>query len=314
MTEYKVNALNDAIEGHKNGGEPELKRPEKIVKYLHVESEKDGAFIDYNGKPASKYFITLPYWIVRAYKPSHVKVEINAKHMSFSEMQKEENWEEAQKYFGENWLRKMEKMRKLNHNYILVATVGRSEEWFNSIEDYENYHKELLLLNQKYLKWVSGGSATVVKVREETEAATAFTDKEMSLPTSLGRHPNLTSRSREPAQNHQCPYRIKKYRCKYGQMCENENLRHNGMPPNFNECSVAQRQINGNPWKNERQVKWAEDHYEPAQKFCPDCGEPKDKLYGVIDKNDHMKAKFVCEKCMLKKRYGLIMTKAKASE
>lgn len=50
-----------------------------------------------------------------------------------------------------------------------------------------------------------------------------------------------------------------------------------------------------------------------TQKFCPDCGEPKDKLYGVIDKNDHMKAKFVCEKCMLKKRYGLIMTKAKAS-
>jgi len=53
-------------------------------------------------------------------------------------------------YFSRNWHKKMAKMRKLNSNYLLVATEATGKGWFQSIEDYNNYHKELRELNKKY--------------------------------------------------------------------------------------------------------------------------------------------------------------------
>jgi len=40
------------------------------------------------------------------------------------------------------------------------------------------------------------------------------------------------------------------------------------MPSYGNECPVAQRQINGNPWKNERTVEWnkSTSSFEPKVK------------------------------------------------
>lgn len=58
----------------------------------------------------------------------------------------------------------------------------------------------------------------------------------------------------------QCPFKISKYICRYGQYCIEELQKHSdSMPSEMNDCSVAQRQLNGNPWKTERQVKWVYD-------------------------------------------------------
>lgn len=58
----------------------------------------------------------------------------------------------------------------------------------------------------------------------------------------------------------QCPFKIAKYVCRYGSLCV-DDLKNNleKMPSEWNECSVAQRQLNARPWKNERQVKWVYD-------------------------------------------------------
>jgi hypothetical protein len=56
----------------------------------------------------------------------------------------------------------------------------------------------------------------------------------------------------------QCPYRTTKYRCEYGKSCVAEIVLNNGRPSQYNECSVAQRQLNGNPWRNERKKVLAE--------------------------------------------------------
>ena len=66
----------------------------------------------------------------------------------------------------------------------------------------------------------------------------------------------------------QCPYKITKYRCQYGQICVDDLKKSkNGMPSDWNECSVAQRQINGDPWKNERKVEWNKSNlsFEPKE-------------------------------------------------
>lgn len=128
-----------------------MKRPEMIVKWFHVERERDGIWVDWSGKPKDRYFVEIPYWLIRAFKPSHVKVEITKNIPSFAKMQEEENGVEVQKYFKENWSKKVTKMRNLNHGYLLVATTGVCRNGFKSIEDYENYHKELRVLNKKYL-------------------------------------------------------------------------------------------------------------------------------------------------------------------
>ena len=129
-----------------------MKRPDKIVKYFHVDKERDKLWVDFNGKPSHSYVIKLPYWLGRAYRLGYkwVKIEIDTTPKSMKQRIEEETKEYAQ-YFKENWSDKMNKMRKLNHNYLLFASGGKGKGWFKSIEDYNNYHKELKALNDKYL-------------------------------------------------------------------------------------------------------------------------------------------------------------------
>jgi len=129
-----------------------MKRPSKIIKYLHVKKDKDNIWVDFNGKPACTYSIEVPYWLGRAYKfnrGTRLKVEITEDRKSFKQ-QHEEETPEFERYFKENWSSKMDKMRRLNHGYLLIAHRGSGTGWFKSIEDYNNYHIELNALNKKY--------------------------------------------------------------------------------------------------------------------------------------------------------------------
>jgi hypothetical protein len=128
-----------------------MKKPDKIIKYFHVDKEKDRIWVDFNGKPCYSYVIKLPYWLGRAYKLGYkwVKIEIDTNGKSMKDRIAEET-KEYRKYFDENWSKKMDKMRKLNHNYLLISHKGKGTGWFKSIEDYNNYHKELSELNKKY--------------------------------------------------------------------------------------------------------------------------------------------------------------------
>ena len=128
-----------------------MKRPKKIIKWFHVEKELEEIWVDYNGKPSCSYIIKIPYWLGRAYKLNRrrVKIEIRESNPCMKDQMKEET-KEYSKYFKENWSTKINKMRKLNHGYMLIAHQGKTTGWFKSIEDYNNYHKELKLLNEKY--------------------------------------------------------------------------------------------------------------------------------------------------------------------
>ena len=128
-----------------------MKKPEKIIKWFHVETEPEELWIDHNGKPSRSYIIRIPYWVGRAYKLNRkrVKIEIRESNPCMREQCEEETKEYLQ-YFKENWSSKMTKMRKLNHNYMLVSERGKGTGWFKSIEDYNNYHMELRELNEKY--------------------------------------------------------------------------------------------------------------------------------------------------------------------
>lgn len=126
-----------------------MKKPEKIIKWLHIDRTKHDPFVDHNGKPLFTYSIEIPYWICRAFKSGYAKVEIREKPLSYSDMRKEEN-EEACDYFKANWSNKLTKMRKMNHNYLLVSTKAVDRSWFKTIEAYENFHRELHELNMKY--------------------------------------------------------------------------------------------------------------------------------------------------------------------
>ena len=129
-----------------------MKRPQKIVRWLHVEKEEREPFVDYNGKPLYKYFVSLPYWIIQSFRePFYVRVEISKKHPCWVDMKKDEDSEEVKKYFKKYWSKKMGKMRKLNHNYMLISTQAMGKGWFKSLEDFNNYHRELGELNKKYL-------------------------------------------------------------------------------------------------------------------------------------------------------------------
>lgn len=127
-----------------------MKKPDKIIKFLHVVCKPNEPFIDHNGKPLYDYFIEIPYWIAKAYKPWMVKVEFSTTPFSIKQMREIENHEEADNYVKNNWSAKLTKMRKLNHNYMLVSTKAMGRSWFKSLEDYENYHKELKELDRKY--------------------------------------------------------------------------------------------------------------------------------------------------------------------
>jgi hypothetical protein len=129
-----------------------MKRPDKIIKWFHVEPEPERIYVDYNGKPSCSYIIRIPYWLGRAYKLNcrQVKIEIRESNPSMKNRIKEETNKEYHQYFKENWLNKMNKMRKLNHNYTLISHHGKGTGWFKSMDDYNNYHKELQKLNEKY--------------------------------------------------------------------------------------------------------------------------------------------------------------------
>lgn len=127
-----------------------MKRPEKIVKWLHVDKKSRKPFVNHNGKPLFDYVIRLPYWIAQAYKPNNVRVEIREKTPCFSDRYDEEKQYGADEYVKKNWSAKLSKLRKLNHNFILIGCEGKGRRWFKSMEDYENYHKELEELNRKY--------------------------------------------------------------------------------------------------------------------------------------------------------------------
>jgi hypothetical protein len=129
-----------------------MNRPDKIIKYLHVKKDRDDIWVDFNGKPSYSYSIEIPYWLGRAYKfncGTRLKVEICGDGKSFKQQQEEET-KEYDQYFNKNWSKKMTKMRKLNHGYLLIAHGGKGTGWFKSIEDYNNYHIELDALNKKY--------------------------------------------------------------------------------------------------------------------------------------------------------------------
>lgn len=131
-------------------------RPEKIIKWLFVQRKKHGNFVDYNGKQLYSYYIEIPYWIARAYSrknPSWAKVEFcNFSNERWRNKDSEENKEEAREYYLKYWKKKQEKMRKANNGYIEIVTEGLGQSYFKSHEDYVNYHKELKLLNEKYVK------------------------------------------------------------------------------------------------------------------------------------------------------------------
>lgn len=62
----------------------------------------------------------------------------------------------------------------------------------------------------------------------------------------------------------QCPFKLVKYCCEYGRSCS-ADLKDNCIPSWNNECSVAIRQKEGHPWRNERDVVYDEksDSFKP---------------------------------------------------
>ena len=55
-------------------------------------------------------------------------------------------------------------------------------------------------------------------------------------------------------EKEQCPYKLTKYRCQYGVPCRICIDEGNADPAN--ECSVAVRHYNGNPWRTEKRVEF----------------------------------------------------------
>ena len=126
-----------------------MKRPDKIILWLHG-SKEETEFINHLGKPLYNYTIKLPSWIGLAYNPRDIKIEIRNKNPPFNERLEDGNHEEIRAYVKANWSKKLAKMRKLNHNYMKVAVLGKGRGFFSSIDDYNNYHQELKELNKKY--------------------------------------------------------------------------------------------------------------------------------------------------------------------
>ena len=127
-----------------------MKRPEKIVMWTHVDKEKS-EYVNHLGKPLFNYTIKLPSWIGLAYNPRDIKIEIRDKNPCFSERFEDGNHEEIRAYVKENWGKKLTKMRKLNHNYMQIFTLARADIRQNlSLEEYNQYHRELRELNAKY--------------------------------------------------------------------------------------------------------------------------------------------------------------------
>jgi len=127
-----------------------MKKPDKVIQWLHIDRKPFEPFLNHRGKPLYKYSIELPYWIVAAYNPFEVKVEVTTEKLCYVDRIAQTNKEEIQEYVKANWSKKLTKMRKINNNYMMVSTVAISKSFFKSMEDYENYHSELNQLNIKY--------------------------------------------------------------------------------------------------------------------------------------------------------------------
>lgn len=99
-----------------------MKRPKKIVEWFSISSiSKTSDFVNWNGKPAKNYYIELPYWLARAYirgRIPYIQVCFYDKSFSANERKKRSTYKLLNKFFKENYKRKVTKMRKLNHNYI----------------------------------------------------------------------------------------------------------------------------------------------------------------------------------------------------
>ena len=128
-----------------------MKRPEKVIMWTHVDRKKTD-FVNHLGKPLYDYTIKLPSWIGLAYQPWDVKIEIRENPPCFRDKRNESNHEEIESYVKSNWMKKLTKMRKLNHGYIQVFTLARSDPETRklSIEEYNQYHQELRELKIKY--------------------------------------------------------------------------------------------------------------------------------------------------------------------
>jgi len=103
-----------------------MKRPKKIVEWYPI-SECDSEFVDWNGKPAKDYYIKLPYWLARAYKRGripYIQVIFYDKSFSANERKKKSTHKLLNKFFKENYSKKVTKMRKLNHNYMKVELIA----------------------------------------------------------------------------------------------------------------------------------------------------------------------------------------------
>ena len=107
-----------------------MKRPEVCIKWMPIMRERDGIFVDYNGKPSSRYYIPIPYWLARAYERGNLlyaKVEIRTDTPCGRDRLKESNDKVMDEYFKQNWSRKVIKMRKLNHGYLLVKNPAKDK-------------------------------------------------------------------------------------------------------------------------------------------------------------------------------------------
>lgn len=126
-----------------------MKRPKELVMYIHVEKVNNG-WVDWDNKPTSDYIIKIPYWLGRAYERGRinlVKLIFQDKVPCGNIRYNEENFKE---YFKENFSKKVSKMRGLNSNYMQVITEHKGNGFFKSQKDYQEYHKELKKLNDKY--------------------------------------------------------------------------------------------------------------------------------------------------------------------
>lgn len=103
-----------------------MKRPEKIVEWYPI-NECDSEFVDWNGRPSKDCYIRLPYWLARAYKRGripYVQVIFYDKSFSANERKKKSTHKLLNKFFKENYSKKVAKMRKLNHNYMKVELIA----------------------------------------------------------------------------------------------------------------------------------------------------------------------------------------------
>lgn len=127
-----------------------MKKPDEIIICLPVES-KQSEFVRWDGKPLRDYYLKIPTWLSESYlKHGSFMVTLKVSNKkSMYEKFKEENYKD---YVRSNWRSKLIKMRKINNDYMKVMSVIQPRAYFDTHEGYEQYHKELAILNEKYME------------------------------------------------------------------------------------------------------------------------------------------------------------------